>query len=188
MLEKIAKLDTNILVYLNNLGNESWDPFWLLYTEKTTHLPLMLVLVFFLFKTLGAKRFFLSLFIISLMIVCTDQLTNLAKYGFERARPCRVPELENLIRYIAKRCSRFGFFSGHSSNSMAIAVFTGLILKNKYKYSFPALILWALSMGYSRIYVGVHYPGDLLVGFTIGALVAYSFFIVYTKITHKYIG
>lgn len=186
MLKKIAELDTNLLIYLNNLGTEFWDPFWLQFTEKITHLPLMLVFAFLLFKVLGAKRFAISLLVIAVMITATDQLTNLAKYGFQRPRPCRVPELEGIIRYIAKRCSRYGYFSGHSSNSMAIAVFIGICLKDKYKLALPILIFWALCMGYSRIYIGVHYPADLITGFTVGALMGFMLQKLFQKISIKY--
>ena len=186
MLEKIAELDTNLLIYLNNLGTEFWDPFWLQFTEKITHLPFMLVFVFLLFKVLGTKRFLISLLFIALMITATDQLTNLAKYGFQRPRPCRVPELEGLIRYIAKRCSRFGYFSGHSSNSMAIAIFLGNCLKTKYKYTLPILVFWALCMGYSRVYIGVHYPGDLITGFTVGAIMGFLFQKLFHMFSQKY--
>lgn len=186
MLEKLSQLDTLLLIYLNNLGNENWDGFWLLFTEKITHLPFMLVFAFLLYKVLGTKRFLISLFVIALMVTATDQLTNIAKFGFERPRPCRIPELQGIIRYIAKNCGRFGYFSGHSSNSMAIAVFISLALKTKYKFVFPILIFWALCMGYSRIYIGVHYPADLLTGFTVGAFMGYLFYILFTKLSQKY--
>ena len=185
MLDRIAKLDTEILIYLNNLGTEFWDPFWLIFTEKYTHIPFVVILLVLVYKILGLKQFILSFLFIILMAITTDQLTNLAKHGFLRPRPCRVPELEGVIRFIAKRCSPYGFFSGHSCNTMAVAVFIGSILKRKYKYAFPALIIWALAMGYSRIYVGVHYPADLLTGFTVGALVSHLFFYLFSKTSIK---
>ncbi len=186
MLDKLSQLDTNLLIYLNNLGTESWDGFWLQFTEKITHLPFMLVMAFLLFKLLGTKRFVVSLLVITIMITATDQLTNLAKYGFQRPRPCRVPELEGFIRYIAKNCGRYGYFSGHSSNSMAIAFFISLNLKERYKFIFPILIFWAFCMGYSRIYIGVHYPADLLTGFTVGALMGCLFYTIFKKLSLKY--
>jgi len=167
MLDRIAKLDTEILIYLNNLGTEFWDPFWLIFTEKYTHIPFVVILLVLVYKILGLKQFILSFLFIILMAL--------------RPRPCRVPELEGVIRFIAKRCSPYGFFSGHSCNTMAVAVFIGSILKRKYKYAFPALIIWALAMGYSRIYVGVHYPADLLTGFTVGALVSHLFFYLFSN-------
>lgn len=185
MLEQIEALDTQLFIYLNNLGSTTWDSFWLIYTEIPTHLPLMLVIGFLLYKKLGQKKFLLLLLFITIMVTLTDQLTNLAKHTFQRPRPCRVPELEGTIRSIAKYCGRFGYFSGHSSNSMALAIFMGLFLKPNYPKLFVFLIIWALGMGYSRIYIGVHYPADLLTGFTVGALVALLFYKLFHKTVHK---
>jgi len=187
MLDQILKLDESLFIYLNNLGTEFWDPFWLLYTEKWAHIPLILVFLFFMHKVFGTKKLLVSLLVIALMITVTDQLTNLAKHGFKRPRPCRVPELEGVIRYIAKRCSRYGYFSGHSSNSMAIALFLGSILKNRFKYVFFFVIPWALAMGYSRIYIGVHYPADLLTGFTVGLINGCLFFKLFKFLEKKYL-
>ena len=149
MLKYLATLDEHLLIYLNNMGTERWDSFWLTYTEKITHLPLMLVLAFLMYKVLGTKRFLWSLLAIAVMILLTDQLTNLAKHSFCRPRPCRVASLEGVIRYIAKRCGPYGYFSGHSSNSMALAIFIGNILRKKMRFMSPLLILWSLGMGYS---------------------------------------
>lgn len=186
MLNDILQLDESLFLYLNNLGTPAWDNFWLYYTEKLTHLPMMLIVAFLLFKVLGTKKFGLALFLIIIMITFTDQLTNLAKYGFQRPRPCRVPELEGYMRYIAKRCSRFGYFSGHSSNSMALAIFIGSFFKEKYKWLFAFLIIWAFGMGYSRIYIGVHYPADLITGFTVGAINGFLFYKLHQLIVRKY--
>ena len=182
MLEKISELDTQLFIFLNNLGTTNWDPFWLIFTEKYTHIPLMIILGILLYRTIGLKNFLYSLFFIAVLMAITDQFTGFIKDTFERARPCRVPEIEDQIRYIAKRCSRFGYFSGHSSNSMALAIFVGLLLKPKFKYALQLLIFWALMMGYSRIYVGVHYPADVLTGFTFGAVLSLLFYWVYRKV------
>ena len=181
MLKQIEALDTQLFIYLNSLGSKSWDSFWLTYTEMPTHIPLMLIIGFLLYKKLGKKNFLFLLLFIGIMVTLTDQLTNLAKNTFQRPRPCRVPELEGTIRSIAKYCGRFGYFSGHSSNSMALAVFMGLFLKPNYPKLFIFLIIWAFGMGYSRIYIGVHYPGDLLTGFTVGTVIALLFYKLYHK-------
>ena len=74
-------------------------------------------------------------------------------------------------RFIAVRCGSYGYFSAHAASSMALAVFVGLLLMAKYKWISPLLVFWAILVGYSRIYVGVHYPGDVLTGMLIGALI-----------------
>ena len=188
MLEKILSLDQSVFLYLNNLGNPAWDSFWLHYTEKITHLPMILVVAFLLFKVLGVKKFGLSLLLIAVMITLTDQLTNLAKFSFERPRPCRVAELEGYMRYIAVRCGKYGYFSGHSSNSMALAIFIGSFFKraNRWKWVLPFLVVWAFGMGYSRIYIGVHYPADLITGYSVGAIIGLLFFRLHTILSKKY--
>ncbi len=176
MLDQLLQLDTSLFTYLNQLGNPTWDGFWLFVTEKRNHIPLMIVLLFLIYKNQGLKPFLISLVFIALMATWTDQITNLIKYTYRRPRPCSVDDLSETIRYINKRCSSFSFFSGHSSNSMAVAVMIANLISPKYKKLWIPLIIWAFCMGYSRIYVGVHYPIDILTGFTFGALSGYGFY------------
>nr|WP_257644052.1 phosphatase PAP2 family protein [Luteimonas salinisoli] len=107
------------------------------------------------------------------MITATDQLANLFKDGFERPRPCREEHLQELIRYLAPRCGRYGYFSAHAANSMAFAVFLGLLFRRIHRHLLLLLLVWASIVGYSRIYVGVHYPADTLTGMAIGALIGF---------------
>jgi len=81
------------------------------------------------------------------------------------------------MRLVRSWCGgQHGFFSGHSSNSMAIAIFSSLLLRDKYKYLPYILVIWSLLMGYSRIYVGAHYPLDVLCGFIFGGLSGFGFY------------
>ena len=110
------------------------------------------------------------------MITCTDQLGNFFKHGFKRPRPCQVAELDEVIRYVAKRCGRYGYFSAHAASSMATAVFVGLLLKSKYYYLPFFMLAWAILIGYSRIYLGVHYPLDVITGMAIGGILGWVFY------------
>ena len=132
MLDKLKELDTELLIFLNNLGNESWDYFWLAITDKYTFLPLFLVVIFLLFKENGFYKLLLILLSISLLILFTDQFTNLIKDTFERLRPCRVEELQQYLRNIDIYCGEYGFFSAHAANSIAV---TTLIITN-FKFSY----------------------------------------------------
>ncbi len=176
MLETLLEYDEQLFLFLNNLGNSSWDGFWLVVTHELTFVPLYAILLVLIYRKLGLKTLLLLIFVIAAMITFTDQVTNLFKDGFQRPRPCRVDSLSELMRYIAPRCGKYGFFSGHSSNSMAAAVFAGLLLRKHFKYLIFILLFWSALVAYSRIYVGVHYPLDIFCGMTFGALAGYAFF------------
>ncbi|MBT8287350.1 MAG: phosphatase PAP2 family protein [Flavobacteriaceae bacterium] len=176
MIERILQYDKELFLFLNNLGSAAWDDFWLVVTNKFTFIPLYALLVFLIYRKLGLKYLLLLILVIAAMITFTDQITNVFKAGFERVRPCRDEDVMDLMRYIADRCGRFGFFSGHSSNSMAAAVFAGLLLRTHYKYLIFILLFWSALVAYSRIYVGVHFPLDIFFGMIFGAISGYLFY------------
>lgn len=178
MIDKLLEYDTALFLYLNNLGSENWDWLWLGITNKYIFGSILGLFLFFLIqKKLGWKALLLLIFVSALMIAFTDQITNLFKFGFERPRPCRDEAgLVDRMRFIAVRCGKYGFFSGHSSNSMAVAIFGGLLLRPFYKKLIYLLIVVSLVVAYSRIYVGVHYPLDLLCGLIFGVVSGFMFY------------
>jgi undecaprenyl-diphosphatase len=176
MIETLLNFDKELFLFLNNLGSPTWDNLWLIITNKYTFFPLYALLLFFIYKKFGLKTMLISILVIALMITFTDQVTNAFKHGFKRFRPCREEGVMEHMRYIAARCGRYGFFSGHSSNSMAAAVFAGLLLRPYYRKLIFILLFWSALVAYSRIYVGVHYPLDIFCGMTFGAISGYGFY------------
>ena len=176
MIKQLLEYDTELFIFLNNLGSETWDSLWLIITDKLTFVPLYAILLFLLYKKYGLKSLLVFVVVVALMITFTDQITNVFKRGFERSRPCGATNLIDQIRFIAVRCGKYGFFSGHSSNSMAAAVFAGLMLKPYYKNLIFILLFWSAIVAYSRIYVGVHYPLDIVCGLTFGAISGFIFY------------
>ncbi|TXG38943.1 phosphatase PAP2 family protein [Seonamhaeicola maritimus] len=176
MLEKILEYDTALFLFLNNLGTETWDGLWLVITNKLTFIPLYALLLYLLYKKYGWKALIVFVVTVALMITFTDQITNVFKRGFARPRPCGESDLIDQMRFIAVRCGKYGFFSGHSSNSMAAAVYAGLMLRPFYKNAIYILLFWSAVVAYSRIYVGVHYPTDIVCGLTFGAIAGFIFF------------
>lgn len=186
MLDYVLEFDRELLLYLNNLGHESWDGFWFTVTNKWSSIPLYVLLLFLMDKGLGKKGGGLLVVCLAAMITFTDQVTNLFKDGFERLRPCAQEGVVEFLRL--SDCHGFGFFSGHSSNSMAAAVFTILMLKSKYKKFIFLMIPWSLMVGYSRIYIGKHYPLDVVCGLAFGAISGYLFYILFIKLKLRFIN
>ncbi len=187
MIEQLLQNDTELFLFLNNLGSPRWDTIWLIVTDKLTFIPLYAVLLYLLYKKFGLKSMLVFVVVVALMIAFTDQITNVFKRGFQRPRPCRESHLIDQMRFIAVRCGKYGFFSGHSSNSMAAAVFAGLMLKSYCKNLIFILLIWSLIVAYSRIYVGVHYPLDIVCGLTFGAFTGFIFYKIGTYAIKRFV-
>ena len=176
MIKRILEIDRELLVFLNNLGSEFWDPVWLLITDKLTFVPIFLFLIYSFFKDFGLKQTIKILLSISILILFTDQFTNFIKASFERFRPCSEPELFGLLRDIDIGCGKYGFFSAHAANSAAA---TSYILFNfkSYRKSILSILLffWVVLFSYSRIYLGKHYPLDIFFGLIFGISAGFMF-------------
>ena len=180
MLDRIKQIDTELLIFLNNLGNKSWDPLWISITDKFTFLPLFILIIFFLFKKNGTKGLLVILLFISVLILFTDQFTNVVKDFTQRLRPCRLDELQGLLRDIDIRCGKYGFFSAHAANSISVTIFIiNCVDKSVKKFLRPVLILWVMIFSYSRIYLGVHYPLDTVFGLSFGIFSGFLFKYLY---------
>ena len=180
MLEKIIDLDKSLFIFLNNLGSEPFDNIWLLITKQFNWLPFFLLLLYITYKNIGRKKTLVVLLIVAVMITFSDQVTNLIKNNVQRLRPCNDEELNGLIR-IVKDSETFSYFSGHAANSMAAMMFVFLILRQHYKYTF-LIFLYPLIFAYSRIYLGLHFPLDIISGYIFGSLTGILFYWIYKKI------
>ena len=179
MLEKIIQFDKQALIYLNGLGSEQWDWLWLIITKQLNWAPVFILVFYLLQKKIGWKNFGYYVLFTAVMVLICDQTVNLFKYSFERLRPCNDLEIGEIIRRV-KTSSSFSFFSGHATNSMASTVLTFLILKRYYKHAY-LLFLFPLIFAYSRIYLGLHFPTDILTGYAFGACCGYIAYKLYAK-------
>jgi undecaprenyl-diphosphatase len=179
MLEKIISLDKELLIYLNNLGNPTFDGFWLFITKQINWIPLFLLVFYLIFRKINWKQLLLLILSIAVMITFVDQMTNLAKFSFERLRPCSDLSINDSLRILIERSS-FSFFSGHASNSMANAVFIFCVMKPSY-----LVFIFPLIFAYSRIYLALHFPTDILAGYLFGAISGFTFFKIYSYFKNK---
>ena len=185
MLEYLMHLDRDVFIYLNSFGSEPWDGFWLWITKQINWIPVFLIFFYLIFKHYGWRHAILIILMISLLILITDQTTtHLFKYRFTRLRPGSDPALDGLIRAV-HTSKTFSFISGHASKSMAACFFLYTILKSRVKY-IEIMFLWPLVFAYSRIYLGLHYPGDILAGYIWGILMALLVLKLYKILRDKY--
>jgi len=185
MLETLKQIDRELFLYLNTLGIKEWDWFWVLLTEKETSIPLYVILLFLIFKKIRLRGLLITLVVVALMITFTDQLANFFKDSFQRLRPCNEAFIE-YGRFLAKRCGKYGYFSGHAISSFAVATLVSNILKPYYKYVFYWIFFWAFMVTYSRIYVGVHYPADIFTGAVFGIATGFLFYKLFKYLRFRF--
>lgn len=181
MIDQFINYDKELFLFLNGLGTPTWDGFWMFITNKYYAIPLYAFLLILILKTHKKKEIFFTLLLVAVLITITDQTANLFKKTlFLRLRPCHTADLIGHMRLVKTTLvngklepycgGQFGYFSGHASNAMALATFIGLVLQKHYKYIVFILLFWAAFVGYSRIYIGVHFPGDVLTGMIVGGI------------------
>lgn len=176
MLDGILQYDKELFLLLNNMGSETWDGFWMFLTHKFSSIPLYLLLIYFTYTYFDFKKTILMLVFVGLMIAVTNGLADFFKYGLGRLRPCYDHDIGDLVRLVKNSCGgKFGYFSAHAANTMAVAVFFSVLLKSKLRYIGILLLVWALLIAYSRIYIGVHFPLDVLTGMFIGLFFGWLF-------------
>ncbi len=170
MLDQLIELDKKVLLFLNSFHTPWLDPIVLFSTQTFAWLPLYLFLLYLIIKEYKKESWIVLLGIILTIVLANEITSSLMKPYFERLRPSLEPSLQGLVHLVdGYKGGKFGFASSHAANTFGVATFFFLIFKTTKKW-IGWLFLWAVSMTYTRIYLGVHYPGDILVGGMIGVL------------------
>jgi undecaprenyl-diphosphatase len=183
LFESIIQKDKELLIFLNNLGSEQWDSFWLAITDQFHWTPLFLFVFFIVIKSFGWKRGGVMILAMILLVAFSDQFVNLIKNSTARLRPNNDPEINDSLRTLINPQS-FSFISGHATTSTFFTVFVILLLKAKYKKIY-FIILFPLLFAYSRLYLGVHFPIDIALGIITGIILANIYYFFFKKIDKK---
>lgn len=186
-MEYLKSLDTELFLLLNGWHNSFFDPVMYWLSNKLIWIPMYLLIVFFIIKRYK-MRGVLMLFFVGLVIALCDQTASgLLKNTVQRLRPSHEPALAGLIHLSkAGPGGLYGFASSHAANVFGLATYLYFVLGTKFRYLKYWLFLWAFAVAYSRIYNGVHYPGDILVGAFIGIIFGFLMAMAYFK-TDKFL-
>ncbi|WP_244828593.1 phosphatase PAP2 family protein [Carboxylicivirga sediminis] len=186
LLQSLIELDKELLLFLNSFHNGYWDNFFWMFTSKEVWLPLYLVIAYVIFKNHGARGLVTMLAVAVLIVLCDQISSNVFKSGFERLRPSHDEELKYLVHLInGKRGGLYGFVSSHATNSFGLAMFTSLLFRNKAYTLF--IFLWATVNAYSRIYMGVHFSGDIIGGFLLGIILGRIVYGLYLRVIPRFV-
>ena len=179
-------IDSQLFLWLNGLHADWLDTVMVSITGMWAWIPLYILLAVLVIRQYGWKSVWVFL-AVGLVILCSDQLSaHVCKPLFHRLRPCFNPELEGMV-YLPKGLpgGRYGFVSSHAANTFAVAAFLTPMLRTTWRWIGWVLYGWALLSSYSRIYVGVHYPGDIVAGAVLGILIGLAFALLVRRLVFK---
>lgn len=189
MIELLGSIDTEIFLLLNNLHSPFWDSFMSIFSGKMIWAPMYVTIVYILYSNLDKRTATLFSVAIILSIALADvTCARLLRPLAERLRPANLDNpISGMVHIVGNyRGGVYGFPSCHAANSFGLATILALIVRRRMLAVF--IFLWATVNSYSRVYLGVHYIGDLLVGAVIGALIAFVIYWLAQRIARRRLG
>jgi len=184
-MDFLIQLDQSFFLWLNSLHTSWVDPIMWWLSDKLIWIPLYLYVLFLIIKNYHWKSVGI-LISIALLIAASDQVSVFIKYGVERFRPTHTEGLKESIHTLnGYYGGAYGFISSHASNSFALATITSFFLSPFYKHYRWLAFTWATLVSYSRIYLGVHFPGDIIGGAVLGIVLAFIIHKLYLAFSNR---
>lgn len=190
MIEWLEDIDRSIFLFLNGLNHPLLDQPMYYMSEEMFWLPLYLLFIWLVAKNYNWKIALWTLLGVALVVTIGDRVSvELFKNVFERYRPTRNIEIGHLVHTVnGYRGGKFGFVSSHATNYFGIATFLMLIFRINYGVKALWLLVWAALIAYTRIYLGVHYPADIVCGALLGMGIGYGVFYIFKAKYLKQVG
>lgn len=173
VIQTISDWDKSAFFFLNGFHNDLMDNVMALFTLTSTWIIFYGVTLYLIIRKYGRKSIPVIISLV-LIILFSDQIANLLKHGVMRLRPSQDPAVKPLAHIFFSAGGLYGFVSAHAANAFSFATFSALLFRSRGYTIF--IYPWACLIAYTRIYLGVHYPGDILGGILLGTLVGWGVF------------
>jgi len=175
-MNRFLNLDQSVFFLINGNHSPFWDEIMIFFTQAYTWAAFFILFIFFIIKKYKIRKTLIIFFLLIIAIAFSDQLSNVSKEFIQRLRPTHEPAIKDIVHFALKRGGLYGFFSAHASNTMVMAVLSSLIFKNKtYNY---LIFSWIFLIGYTRVYLGMHYPLDVIGGWITGSILGYCVYLI----------
>jgi undecaprenyl-diphosphatase len=185
-MEYINTLDTQAFLFINGEHNAFFDFVMYWFSDKLIWVPMYLLIAFVIVKQYKWRGVVMLVFVGIVIALCDQTASHLIKNAVQRLRPSHEPALAGMVHLSkAGAGGMYGFVSSHAANAFGFVTFLYCVLDDRFRGLKYFLFIWAAFVSYSRIYNGVHYPGDVIVAACIGAFIGWGMSKLYQFIEKK---
>jgi len=185
MLDFFIEIDRNLFLFLNGLNNSFFDFLMFYISDRYIWIPFYVFIFYLAYRKGGWSGLLTVIILVAILITFSDRGSVYIKDLTMRSRPCvELPQMGYHVHIVRDKCiQHWGFVSSHATNTFALATLVVLLFRRHYKFLTPVMITYAVLKSYSRIYLGLHYPGDIIFGSLLGIAIGMLVFFAWRKIS-----